>query len=177
MISKFKILTLIPAVLLGITIGTSQIKSETLDTSTDGIVLAKKITNTDPPCLQLYYYIEQYADLFCIPKDFAYGIAYAETRYNGPYHWNYNHKQTSSVGAVGPMQVMPATAAYINGVGKVSISKLKGDIAYNVMTSMKLLRTLYDKYGDWKTVFGAYNTGRPCINRYALNVYNFKPNW
>jgi len=54
------------------------------------------------------------------------------------------------------------------------VNKLKGDIAYNVMTSMKLLRTLYDKYGDWKTVFGAYNTGRPMVNQYALDVYNYK---
>jgi soluble lytic murein transglycosylase-like protein len=175
--SKFKLIVLATAALVVVALTTSLKQSAAFGTSTDSIVLKKKIVNTDPPCLQMYYYIEQYTDSFNIPKDYAYGIAYAETRYNGPFHWKYNPKQTSSVGAVGPMQVMPSTAAYINGVGKVSISKLKSDIAYNIMTSMKLLRRLHDKYGDWKTVFGAYNTGRPCINRYALNVYNYKPNW
>jgi hypothetical protein len=41
---------------------------------------------------------------------------------------------------------------------------------------MKLLRKLYDKYKNWKIVFGCYNTGRPCVNDYAERVYNFKPN-
>ena len=51
------------------------------------------------------------------------------------------------------------------------------DIKYNVYTSMKLLRILFDKNGDWKTVFGEYNTGRPCINGYSHKVYNYKPDW
>ena len=34
---------------------------------------------------------------------------------------------------------------------------------------------LYDKYGNWKIVFGCYNTGRPCVNGYAEKVYNFNP--
>ena len=74
------------------------------------------------------------------------------------------------------MQVMPATSRLINKE-KVTKEKLKNDIAYNVRTSMKLLRRLHDKYKDWKLVFGAYNTGRPMINQYALNVYNYQPNW
>jgi hypothetical protein len=42
---------------------------------------------------------------------------------------------------------------------------------------MKVLRKLYNKYGDWKTVFGCYNTGRPCVNGYAVRVYNHQINW
>jgi soluble lytic murein transglycosylase-like protein len=124
----------------------------------------------------MYFYIEKYAEEFSIPKSYAYGIAYCETRYNGPFHWDYNPARTSSVGALGPMQVMPATSRLINKE-KVTKEKLKNDIAYNVRTSMKLLRRLHDKYKDWKLVFGAYNTGRPMINQYALNVYNYQPNW
>ena len=48
--------------------------------------------------------------------------------------------------------------------------KLMSDINLNVMISMKLLRRLHNKYNDWGLVFGAYNTGRPCINRYARNI-------
>lgn len=131
---------------------------------------------SDPPCVQMYFYIEKYAEEFDIPKNYAYGIAHSETGYNGPFDWDYDHKQTSHVGALGPMQIMPNTAKWINGKAP-SKSKLKTDIEYNVKTSMKLLRKLKDQYGDWKIVFGCYNTGRPLINNYALNVYKYQPNW
>jgi soluble lytic murein transglycosylase-like protein len=134
------------------------------------------ITENDPPCLQMYYHIEHYADSFNIPRDYAYGIAYCETRYGGPFDWDYNHVQTSYAGALGPMQIMPGTAKLVNGQS-VPKEQLMTDIEYNVMTSMKLLRILHNKYGDWQTVFGCYNTGKPCVNGYATKVYNFKPTW
>lgn len=146
----------------------------------DGTVaFIKKIERTDPACLQLYYYIEQYADSFNIPRKYAFGIANVETSYNGPFDWDYNHARTSSAGAVGPMQIMPMTDAFINHceVTKSSVKRLKTDIEYNVKTSMKLLRWLHDKYGDWKVVFGWYNTGRPVINEYAVRVYRYQPKW
>lgn len=136
----------------------------------------KPIATTDPPCLQMYYYIEQYADSFNIPKRYAYGIANAETGYRGPFHWKYNHRQTSGAGAVGPMQVMLATARGLNRDG-VSREKLLTDIEYNVYTSMKLLRRLYNLRQNWKLVFGEYNTGRPCVNGYAERVYSYRLNW
>ena len=59
---------------------------------------------------------------------------------------------------------------------KPFISELISDIDLNVETSMKLLRKLYNRYKNWKIVFGCYNTGRPCVNDYAERVYNFNPN-
>ena len=140
------------------------------------VVFRKQIKTTDPPCLQMYYFIEQYADSFNIPKKYAYGVAYVETGYNGPFDWTYNHKQVSAAGAVGPMQVMLATARSLNH-DNVPINKLKNNIEYNVKTSMKLLRVLYDRHGDWKSAFCAYNTGKPGINGYAIKVCNYQPTW
>ena len=140
------------------------------------VMIQKRIRTTDPPCLQMYYFIKQYADSFHIPINYAYGIAYNETGYRGPFDWKYNHKKTSRAGAVGPMQVMPRTASMVHGV-KVKASKLKNNIEYNVFTSMKLLRMLHDRYNDWRTVFGYYNTGRPIVNRYALRVLHYQPSW
>jgi soluble lytic murein transglycosylase-like protein len=134
------------------------------------------IDQGSPPSLQMYRYIKSYADTFNIPVRFAFGIANAETGYKGPFHWKYNPAQISSAGAVGPMQVMVSTARHINKDG-VSKEKLRTNIKYNIYTSMKLLRKLYNMYGNWKTVFGAYNTGRPCVNGYAHKVYNHKLNW
>ena len=129
-----------------------------------------------PPCMQMYNCIKQYADTFDVPLRFAFGIANAETGYRGPFHWNYNHAQGSSAGALGPMQIMLPTARS-NNHDNVSRERLRNDIEYNVRTSMKVLRKLYNKYKDWKTVFGCYNTGRPCVNGYAHKVYNHKINW
>jgi soluble lytic murein transglycosylase-like protein len=74
------------------------------------------------------------------------------------------------------MQVMVSTARWINKDG-VSRNKLMNDIEYNVYTSMKLLRILYDKRKNWKLVFGEYNTGRPCVNGYAEKVYLYQLDW
>jgi len=172
--SKVKLLGLLAAALAALAF--SQTINENVTTELSLLDVHKSVQPNDPPCLQMYHNIEQYADSFNIPKKYAYGIAYAETRYRGPFDWRYNHKQTSSAGAVGPMQIMPSTASYINRES-VPVAMLRSDIEYNVRTSMKLLRNLYNKYGDWKTVFGCYNTGRPCVNGYALAVYNFQPTW
>jgi hypothetical protein len=133
-----------------------------------------EITTQSPPCVQVFYAIEKYAEEYHIPKNFAYGIAYEETRYRGPFDWKYDHAQTSYAGAVGPMQIMYPTAQFLFPRKKFSKERLRTDIDFNVQCSMKLLRYLHDKYGDWKTVFGAYNTGRPLINGYAQNVFSHK---
>ena len=135
------------------------------------------ITEKSPPCLQMYYLIEKYSEKYNVPREYAYGIAYCETRYKEPFQWEYDHKQISCAGAVGPMQIMYTTAEMMWPGKKFTKSFLKDNIEFNVETSMKLLRHLHDRYGDWKLVFGCYNTGRPMINQYALNVYNYKPNF
>lgn len=133
----------------------------------------KYISKLDPPCYQMYYYIEKYSKEYNIPKKYMYGIALMETGYRGPLHIKYNHIQESSVGAVGPMQIMKPTAEHILR-RTVQRQKLKTDIKLNVEISAKLLNKLYVKYKDWKIVFGCYNTGRPMINLYAIKVFNFK---
>ena len=135
------------------------------------------IDASSPPCIRMYDAIIKYANMYDIPKTYAFGIAYKETRYNGPFDWRYRHNQTSCVGAIGPMQIMPSTADLMWKSFKVSRVRLMNDIDFNVHTSMKLLRNLHDRYGDWKTVFGCYNTGRPMINQYAIDVFNHKPDW
>jgi soluble lytic murein transglycosylase-like protein len=54
---------------------------------------------------------------------------------------------------------------------------LKTDIEMNVKASMRMLRKLYEKHGDWKLAFGAYNTGHACVNGYAQKVASYNPNY
>lgn len=128
------------------------------------------------PSIQMYFYIKKYAKEYGVPEAYAFSLAYQETRYEGPLDMDYHHKQTSFAGAVGPMQIMPATAKLMCGKS-VPHSKLKSDIELNVMISMKLIRHLYDTYNDWGLAFGAYNTGRPCVNQYARNILNKQYTW
>jgi len=133
---------------------------------------SKNYPNTSKS-IQMYDLIEKYSDEYDIPKHIAYNIAYKETKYKGPFHWNYNPHLTSSGGAEGPMQVMPSTARGINK-RNINSNELRNDIDLNISTSMKLLRRLHDKYGNWSLVCGYYNTGKPIINEYASYCANNK---
>lgn len=154
------------------------------------ITNTKTITNEDPylagidstnideaiPAVQVYYYIKKYSEEYDIPEDYAFSVAYTETRYQGPCDVKYNPIQTSSAGACGPMQIMPATAKLICKK-KISRNQLHNDIDLNVKISMMLLRNLHDRYNNWGKVFGAYNTGRPCVNSYAKKILSKKYKW
>jgi hypothetical protein len=78
----------------------------------------------------------------------------------------YNHKQISSAGALGAMQIMPQYASHYAGF-KVSKAILRDSIELNVEISMKMLNEWYKRYKRWDKATGAYNTGRPIINKYA----------
>jgi soluble lytic murein transglycosylase-like protein len=116
---------------------------------------------------KMYESITTYADSFNVPLHIAFNVARIETGYKGPHHDSYNHRQVSSAGAVGAMQIMPRYASYFAGF-PVKRNELKDSIDLNVFISMKILSEHYKKYGDWKKVLGAYNTGKPVINRYAI---------
>ena len=128
------------------------------------IAYEKEIALT--PAQRLYVAINKYADQYDVPLYIAYNVACLETGYKGPHHKTYNHKQTSSAGALGAMQIMPQYASHYAGF-KVSKAILKDSIELNVEISMKMLNEWYTRYKRWDKATGAYNTGRPIINKYA----------
>jgi soluble lytic murein transglycosylase-like protein len=129
--------------------------------------------------LQMYDDLETYSDSFSIPKHIAYNVAYLETHYQGPFDFNYNPYQTSSAGATGPLQIIPKYAYKFAG-RKVSPKELKTNITLNIKISMQMLRAWYNIYHDWTLAAGAYNTGQPIRNDYALYVSSnkdYKEKW
>lgn len=129
--------------------------------------------------MEMFDLIEKYSEKYNIPKYIAYNVAYRETRYMGPFHWSYNPKQESCVGAVGPMQVLTSTCNWVNN-SNYTKSELMGNMELNIMTSMKLLNKLYRQYKDWSLVCGWYNTGKPIINeyaRYCSSNKDYKSKW
>lgn len=123
--------------------------------------------------LQMYESIERWSDSFGVPKYVAYNIAYRETKYKGPFDFHYNPYQVSGMGAVGPMQIIPKYAGYFNN-GNVTRKQLQYNIDLNVKLSMKMIKYWHNKYHDWLLAAGAYNSGRPIRNDYAVYVANNK---
>jgi soluble lytic murein transglycosylase-like protein len=128
------------------------------------------------PAIQMYFYIKKYAEEYGVPEAYAFAVAYQETRYKGPLDLTYDHRITSSAGAVGPMQIIPQYAHKFAG-RRVTPNELKTDIKLNVKVSMGMLRKWYDVYHDWGLAAGAYNTGRPVMNGYARSVINKEYYW
>lgn len=128
---------------------------------------------------QMYESIEHWSDSFGIPKYIAYNVAYQETRYKGPFDFDYNPYQTSGAGAVGPMQIITKWGQpFIKR--KITEKELRTNIDLNVMLSMKILKNWYSIYHDWTLACGAYNSGRPIRNDYAIYASsnkNYKNKW
>jgi soluble lytic murein transglycosylase-like protein len=125
-----------------------------------------------PTSVQMYYYLMEFSEEFNVPTNIAFGVAHHESGYNGLRHWRYNPKLTSSANAYGAMQIQVPTANSFADK-KVTRHDLLNNLKLNVYLSMKILSYLKNKYGSWELALGAYNTGRPIVNQYALNISNF----
>ena len=132
-----------------------------------------------PYCLQMYSSIEKYSEIYKVPKYVAYNVAYLETKYQGPFDWDYHGRLTSYAGAVGPMQIITKWAHKYAG-RRITEKELRSNIDLNVMISMKMLRARYDMYKDWALSCGGYNTGSPVVSEYARfcsTNKDYKKNW
>lgn len=138
------------------------------------------LIDNNSPSMKMKESIEKYCEQYDVPLYIAYNTAYKETTYRGPFDFKYKPNLTSSANAVGPMQIMLATAKFIHKDKKITREKLMNDIDFNVHTSIKLLAHLYKTYGDWNTASGAYNTGKKMTNSYSEYVSsntNYKNKW
>lgn len=126
-----------------------------------------------PESVKMYFYIEKYSDKYGIPKNIAYGIPHYESGYNGPTDTTYNPKNKISIHkAYGATQLKLATANYVSDT-LVTKKDLLENTELNIELSYKLLYLLHEKYGSWKLALGAYNTGKPIINKYSNKVAKF----
>jgi hypothetical protein len=102
--------------------------------------------------------LDQKADQYGVPRSLVHTVAQIES--------NFNPGAVSGKGAVGLMQLMPATARAL-GVKDLS------DPEQNADGGVRLLSQLIDKYGgSTRHVLAAYNAGEPAVDR-AGGVPNF----
>jgi soluble lytic murein transglycosylase-like protein len=133
-----------------------------------------------PNSVKMYYYILKYSKIYGIPKNIAFGMARFESSYNGLFDWGYNPNISSSSNAYGALQIKTSTAKYINKkyyITEEDISKesLINNLDLNINIGLCYLHYLYKKHGSWDLALGAYNTGKPKVNSYAVKVSNFDP--
>lgn len=127
-----------------------------------------------PESVKMYFYVEKYSNEYHIPKNIAYAIPYYESGYRGPADTTYNPKnKISKSKAYGAMQLKRKTAEFIADT-VVTKQDLLNNTELNVKLSYKLLDHLHKKYGNWKLAVGAYNTGKPVVNKYVNKVIKFR---
>ena len=77
---------------------------------------------------------------------------------------NLNSNAVSWAGAVGPWQLMPATAQQY-GLRVSGFYDERTDYTRSTYAAARMLRELYTEYGDWLLVIAAYNAGAGSVDR------------
>jgi soluble lytic murein transglycosylase-like protein len=94
----------------------------------------------------LYAKTLHWADRFGIPRPTAVALIWIESRYCP--------RALGKAGEIGLGQVLPSTAQSM-GVNP----RLLWDPDWNLYTSMRYLRSLYDRLGSWELALKGYNAG------------------
>jgi hypothetical protein len=161
--------TLFFAVLLATAFGT--VKAGNGETDSCKVSRTDQLLNDPNPCVQMYGLLFKYSQKYNVPVGIIYGVAHKESGYQGPLHDAYNPKRTGHL-SYGAMQLKVGTANWVWGTKNVTKKKLLNDLDFNVETSVKLLSMLKQTHGTWGKALGAYNTGRPIVNKYSREILN-----
>lgn len=107
----------------------------------------------DPPVDAWSGYIEEASRRFAVPADWVWGVMQIES--GGRTHFR-GRPITSSAGAMGLMQVMPATFAEMSALHGLGANPY--DPRANILAGTAYLRAMYDRYGP-SHFLAAYNAG------------------
>jgi soluble lytic murein transglycosylase len=98
-------------------------------------------------------YVELYSQKYGVPESLVFAVIHTES--------SFDSGAVSSVGAVGLMQMMPDTFAWLTD--EILFEHLEDGMLYDPETNIKygtyLLSRFYDRYGDWELTLAAYNGG------------------
>ncbi|HET6523152.1 lytic transglycosylase domain-containing protein [Sphingopyxis sp.] len=101
--------------------------------------------------------VTEAAQRFGIPEVWIWRVMHAESRGN--------RRAVSRAGAMGLMQVMPATWAMLTA--KYRLGNDPFDARSNIHAGAAYLRAMWDRYGDIRLMLAAYNAGPGRTDAYA----------
>lgn len=98
-------------------------------------------------------YVRQYASEYGVPEPLVYAVIRTES--------DFDRRAVSAVGAVGLMQLLPDTYAWLAEyhLHEDTDSSRLTDAKVNIRFGVYYLRLLYDRYGSWLEACAAYNAG------------------
>lgn len=108
-------------------------------------------------------YVEEYSELYGVPKEIIYAVIKCESSFEAD--------AKSSKGAIGLMQIMPATFEDLcRRTGEEYNESLLYDPSVNIKYGTYYLSRLYSKFGIWETVYAAYNAGPGRVDDWLSNA-------
>lgn len=114
------------------------------------------------PC-EYAEYVEVYAEAYGVPEGLVYAVIRTES--------GFDSGAVSPVGAVGLMQLMPATFEWLTD--DMLFEHLESGMLHDPETNIKYgtycLSYLYDRYGDWELALAAYNGGLGNVDEWLEN--------
>ncbi|MBQ4136615.1 MAG: lytic transglycosylase domain-containing protein [Clostridia bacterium] len=96
-------------------------------------------------------YVELYAERYNVPTEIVYSVIHTES--------GFDPLARSGAGAVGLMQITPDTYDWLLYVRKEEKPGELTEPTVNIDFGTYFLSYLYKKFGDYDTVFAAYNAG------------------
>ncbi|MBL0915274.1 MAG: lytic transglycosylase domain-containing protein [Sphingopyxis sp.] len=94
---------------------------------------------------------------FGIPQDWIWRVMHVESRGNA--------RAVSPAGAMGVMQIMPATWAMLTARHGLGTDPF--DVRANILGGAAYLRAMWERYGDIRLMLAAYNAGPGRADAYA----------
>jgi soluble lytic murein transglycosylase-like protein len=101
--------------------------------------------------------VAEAAQRFGIPEAWIWRVMHAESRGN--------RRAVSPAGAMGLMQVMPATWAMLTSRHRLGADPF--DVRANILAGAAYLRAMWDRYRDVRLMLAAYNAGPGRVDAYA----------
>ena len=98
-------------------------------------------------------FVKKYAEEFAVPETVCYAVIKCES--------SFNSAAVSSAGAMGLMQMMPATFADLcSRLGEEHDTSMLYDPETSIKYGIYYLSRLYKRFGVWETAIAAYNCGQ-----------------
>jgi len=108
-------------------------------------------------------FVEKYSAEYGVPDYIIYSVIKVES--------GYKSNAVSHAGAVGLMQIMPDTFDWVMMLRNEELSEgMLYDPETNIKYGTYLLSYLYTEFGNWNTVYAAYNAGMTRVRGWLENA-------